>query len=106
MLVEMLPKPKLHKHRARNNPRPTASDICRYCQTPFASTHECFGGPNRQLSIKHKLQVKLCHTCHQEITDNIRPDRVLEIKQYGQEKFEESHSRAEFMDLFKVRSYL
>ena len=103
----MYPKPKFKRRvpRARNNPKPTADDICRYCGKPYAQTHECFGGKNRQLSIRYGLQVKLCNSCHRDITENKRLDRVREIKQYGQRLFEQSYGREEFIRIFK-RNYL
>lgn len=97
MFVQPIPRPKLHKHRAKNNPKPTADDICMFCSRPYAQTHECFGGKNRQLSIRYGLQVKLCDTCHREITDEKRAGRVLKIKQIGQRKFEEQYGHEEYM---------
>jgi hypothetical protein len=96
---------KAHKHPPRN-PVPTAEDFCIYCGAPYAQTHEIFGGPNRQLSIEHKLQVRLCNFCHSKITDNKWPERVKELKRTGQAKFERAHTRQEFMDIFKVGNYL
>lgn len=102
----MFAKPVNKPHRPKNNKKPTINDLCRYDGVAYAQTHECFGGnPRRQLSIKYGLQVKLCDTCHREITDNIRLDRVREIKEWGQRKFEAGHSREEFIQLFG-RNYL
>ena len=106
MNVQQYPKPTHKRRRAKNNPKPTAEDFCMYCGTPYAQTHEIFGGANRQLSIEHELQVRLCNTCHNKITNNKWPDRVKKLKRIGQSKFEQSHTRQEFMDIFKVGNYL
>jgi hypothetical protein len=105
MMVQPIPKPT-HKHKAqKRNPVPTAEDYCMYCGTSYAQTHEIFGGPNRQLSIKYKLQVRLCNTCHRNITDNVWLDRVNKLKRMGQAKFEARYSREEFIRIFK-KNYL
>ena len=105
----MIQKPK-HKRRvpkAKNNPVPTEIEQCFFCDRwGYMQTHECIGGNGRrQLSIRYGLQVKLCDTCHREITDNVRLDRVQELKQWGQRKFEQEHSRDDFLKLFG-RNYL
>jgi hypothetical protein len=105
--IQQFAKPKIKKHRPKNNPKPTADDICMITGKIFAETHEIFYGPNRQLSIRYGLQVKLSqeyHTGPKGPHHNREFD--LELKRIGQAKFEQSHSRAEFMEIFKVGSYL
>lgn len=104
----MYPKPKFKRRVpcARNNPKPTADDICRYCGKNFASLHEVFEGTGRrQLSIKYGLQVRLCHTCHHDIQTHPLQGRDLELKKEFQAKFEQTNSREEFRRLFG-KSYL
>ena len=96
------PKPQ-HKRRkrAKNNPKPTAEDFCIYCGTPYAQTHEVFeGNGRRQLSIIHKLQVKVCNDCHRDIQTHPLTGRDLELKKEYQAEFEKTHSREEFRRLF------
>jgi hypothetical protein len=102
------PKPKYHKQqKAKNNPMPTAEDICRWHQTPYAQTHEVYeGNGRRQLSIKYKMQVKVCDACHRDIQLHPLQGRDLELKQEFQRKFEAAgNSRKFFRKLFSV-SYL
>jgi hypothetical protein len=106
--LNAVPKPKHKKQkRAVNNPKPTAEDICRYCGTPYASTHEVYeGSGRRQISIKYGMQVKLCIICHKDIQEHPLQGRDLELKQEFQRKFEaEGNSRELFRKLFSV-SYL
>lgn len=48
----------------KRNPIPTADDICEVCGKPYAELHEVFEGPNRQHSIEHGLQIRLCAEHH------------------------------------------
>ena len=103
-----VPKPNYKKQgRAKRNPLPTAEDYCRYCGTPYASTHEVYEGTGRrQISIKYKMQVKLCPICHEDIQTHPLQGRDLELKQEFQRKFEaDRHSRDEFIKLF-IFNYL
>jgi hypothetical protein len=103
-----IPKPK-HKKQKRvvNNSRPTAEDYCTVCGKPYASTHEVYEGTGRrQISIRYKMQVKLCMKCHEDIQTHPLQGRDLELKQEFQRKFEaEGNSRELFRRLFSV-SYL
>jgi hypothetical protein len=106
--INPVPKPKKGKHkRAKNNPMPTAEDYCYYCGAPYASTHEVYeGSGRRQVSIKYKMQVKLCIICHKDVQEHPLQGRDLELKQEFQRKFEaEGHSRELFRKLF-ITSYL
>lgn len=106
-MLNAVPKPK-HKgrSRAKNNPLPTIDDICKYHQTPYAETHEVFyGRGKRQLSIKYKMQEKLCDKCHDEVHDNPNQGKDLELKQEFQLKFQEQYSYEKFMSIFE-RNYL
>lgn len=99
----MFPKHKLKKHRAKNNPKPTIDDICRYCLQPYAQTHEVFEGTGRrQLSIKYKMQVKLCNGCHEDIQTHPLQGRDLELKKEFQAIFEKEHGHEFYMKCFMV----
>jgi hypothetical protein len=106
----MYPKPKHHKQqKAKNNPKPTAEDICTYpgCGRGYAHLHEIFYGTGkRQLSIKYKMQTRLCYE-HHEGPDGPHQSREfdLQLKREAQAKFEQEHSREEFRKLFG-KSYL
>ena len=70
--------------------------------------HHIFGGnPNRQLSDDCGLVVELCSKHHRTGKTAVHNDceRNLELKQYGQRKYEELCSHDEFMEIFK-RNYL
>jgi len=108
MKIQQYPKPsKKRRKRAKNNPKPTAEDFCMITGKPYAETHEIFYGPNRQLSIRYGLQVKLSQEYHTGANGpHKNRDFDLELKRMGQEKFEQTNTRQEFMDIFKVGSYL
>jgi hypothetical protein len=101
--VQPIPKPKRKKHRAKNNPKPTADDICRYCSSIFASTHEVFEGTGRrQLSIKYKMQVKVCDMCHKDIQSHPLTGRDMALKKEYQAIFEAQHGHDLYMKCFMV----
>lgn len=101
-MINAVPKPNYKKKgRAKRNPLPTAEDYCRYCGTPYAQTHEVYeGNGRRQLSIKYGMQVKVCNECHRDIQLHPLQGRDLELKQEFQGKFEETHSREDFVRIF------
>ena len=70
------------------------------------SHHIFFGTANRKLSEKYGLKVWLCHEHHRGNT-GVHQDRVLDvaIKKVAQRKFEETHSRLDFINIFG-KSYL
>lgn len=104
----MFTKPKYKRRvtKAKRNPTPTINDCCRYCGKPYASTHEVFEGTGRrQLSIKYKMQVKLCLECHEEIQTHPLQGRDLELKQEFQAKFEQQYGHDFYMKCF-MSNYL
>jgi hypothetical protein len=109
-MINPVPKPKLRKQkRAVNNSRPTADDICEVCGKPYAALHEIFfGRGKRQLSIKYRLQKRLCYE-HHNMPGGMNPhfNKAIddEYKREGQRKYEETHSREDFLRLFG-RNYL
>lgn len=107
MLVQPIPKPKLCKHRAKNNPRPTASRICAVCGRPYAERHEIFFGTGqRQLSIKYGLQIDLCAEHHRG-ADGPHHNREINLKykREAQTKFEAKYGHEKFIEVFG-RNYL
>jgi hypothetical protein len=104
----MFPKPKFSRWRPKNNPKPTINDTCQYpgCGQPYAQRHEVFFGNRRQLSIEYGLQKRLCHEHHQgPLGPHKNREYDLELKREAQTRFEQEHSRDEFMRLFG-RNYL
>ena len=70
--------------------------------------HHIFGGnANRRISDKHGFTCWLCGNHHNLTDDGIHFNRELDtmVKKACQRKFEETHSRSEFMSLIG-RNYL
>lgn len=69
--------------------------------------HHIFGGANRNLSEKQGLKVWLCQAHHNTapLGVHFNYDNMKWLRERGQMKFEETHSREEFRRLFS-RSYL
>ena len=69
--------------------------------------HHIFGGPNRQLSEEEGLKVYLCISHHiigpEAVHNNIENMRYLQRE--GQQVFEKTHTRQEFIEKFG-RNYL
>ena len=99
----MFNKPKLKKHRAKNNPKPTIKDRCVLCDKPYAQLHEIYFGKNRQVSIEYGLQVRVCDVHHRLIHKDTMMDACF--KRDCQKEFEKTHTREEFMRLIG-RNYL
>lgn len=81
---------------------------CFICQTDYGleEHHIFFGQKNRNQSERYGLKVWLCCKHHRGKTSphkNIKVD--LYLKQIAQTQFEQSHTRAEFMDIIG-RNYL
>lgn len=81
-------------------------NVCYFCHGMATDKHEVFcGTANRQKSKNHGLVVGLCRM-HHDIVHHFPKgecNRILHIE--GQLKYEESHSREEFIKEFG-RSYL
>ena len=109
MMVQTFPKPKIYKQRrAKNNPKPTINDICIQCGRPFAETHEVFyGRGKRQLSIKYKMQAKLCCMCHKDAPYSVHKNKEMDLilKRKYQRIFEKQYGHEKFMEVFG-RNYL
>lgn len=57
-----------------------------------------FGTSNRKNSEKYGLKVWLCHFHHRGV--HMNRDSALELIRIAQSKFEETHTREEFMAIF------
>lgn len=71
-------------------------------------SHHCMGGNNRKWSEKYGLKVWLCgNRCHRNGKQSAHQnsDVALKLKQDAQRKFEETHTREEFREIFG-KSYL
>lgn len=80
---------------------------CYLCgSTQWIEVHHVFSGPYRKASEKYGMTVDLCATCHRGprgVHQNAEANRRL--KAWFQGKFEETHSRAEFREIFG-KSYI
>lgn len=71
-------------------------------------SHHCIGASNRNYSEKYGLKVWLCgERCHRNGKNAAHRcrDTDLMLKRIAQEKFEENHSREDFINIFG-RNYL
>lgn len=79
---------------------------CYYCgrSNGKLDRHEIFFGSNRDNSKRHGMWVTLCRDCH---TKAHQGDGELNhyLKRKGQEKYEQTHTREEFVRIFG-RNYL
>lgn len=66
--------------------------------------HHCFHGSRRKLADKHGCWVWLRHDLHMELHDRNKALDLM-IERACQQRFEELHSRDEFMRIFG-KSYL
>lgn len=93
----------------RRNPKPTESDVCAVCGRPYAALHEVFyGTANRRISQQYGFQERLCPIHHNEPGfPNPHHDREVDLalKRKHQARFEQTHTREEFVKLIG-RSYL
>lgn len=69
--------------------------------------HHIYGGPNRKISEKNGFYIYLVPEYHNMSNKGIHFDKEfdLEVKQMCQRKYEETHTREEFMNLIG-RNYL
>jgi len=79
--------------------------VCYFCHSQRNLTvHHCLQGPNRKNAEKYGLKVYLCFDCHYSV-HNIDDSKVMELRRVAQSKFEETHTREEFMQVFH-KNYL
>jgi len=70
---------------------------CYVCGKRKVHIHEVFGGRNRQVSMKNGFCVPVCFECHCKTESDMEFDKGL--KRECQMKFEEIHSRSEFLEI-------
>lgn len=78
-------------------------DRCFFCgKTAPLERHHVFGGSYRKKSDKCGFVVYLCHWCHNEPPDGVHfnKDRRNYLKRIFQAKYEETHTREEFIAEF------
>lgn len=85
---------------------------CYVCKSLYVEDHHIYFGPNRKISEKHGFKVWLCNLHHTgSISGNSKNavhfnrDMNLRLKKECQRKYEEEHTRDEFIKLIG-RSYL
>lgn len=79
------------------------TEECFICKTTYSlETHHIMNGPYKKASEKYGLLVKVCTNCHTMAPDSIHRDSKMmkKLKMFGQEYFEQSHSREEFIKEF------
>lgn len=83
-------------------------DRCYLCQMAVGTQdHHIFGAANRKHSEEDGLKVRVCAKCHDKIHFSPKDGGKtnLELHKAGQAKYEETHSREEFMKRYG-RNYL
>ena len=81
---------------------------CWVCGTTLnLHTHHIFYGPNRKNSERLGLKIYLCARHHNMSNEGVHFDSELDdkIKIMAQKKFEETHTREEFMSIMG-RNYI
>ena len=92
------------KKQVKYSPSLFSGQDDKYCfvcgSTQYVQRHEIFFGAYRNKSKEYGLWLNLCSSCHDKT--HFAKDHSLDIKlkQLGQAKFEETHTREEFMSLF------
>ena len=78
-------------------------DQCFICQKSPVDIHEIYGGAKRRTSMKNGFCIPLCRQHHYFATNFKWLSDIYKIK--CQRKFEETHSRKEFIEIIG-RNYL
>ena len=76
---------------------------CYLCGRNASEIHEIYSAGSRKQSMLHNFTIPICRECHQHITLNYYDN--LQLKQVCQKKFEETHTREEFMQIIR-KNYL
>lgn len=103
------PKPKHKKKRKKHGKSifPQAAGTCYLCMRQgdysrkYTEVHHIFDGPNRHISEEQGLTVRLCLKHHREGKDAVHNNagNMRILQRDAQEKYEQTHSREEFMSL-------
>lgn len=81
---------------------------CFFCgSVRWLEEHHIFGGANRRISERNGFKVWLCHRDHNEPPNGVHfnKQRADKLKAHCQRKFEETHTREEFISLIG-RNYI
>jgi len=98
-----VPKPPKGKKKRAVINRPTIEKKCYITgATTGLHKHHIFGGANRKLSEQYGLYVYLIPRLHNMSDEGVHFNREfdLQLKREGQRKFEETHSREDFVSIF------
>ena len=76
---------------------------CAICKKEQVDIHEIYSSGSRKQSMIYGFCCPLCRQCHQHITLNYQDN--LRLKQICQKKYEETHTREEFIAIIH-KSYL
>lgn len=105
-MITSYPKPpKTKKSRHISNRRPPEGSTCRLCGSVRGLCyHEVFAGSaNRRVSQLNGFQEIVCDDCHKIVQYNAAI--AYRLKQEHQRRYEEDHTREEFIVLIG-KSYL
>lgn len=86
----------------------TSKGQCYLCHAHTQTQdHHIFGGANRKNSEKYGLKVYLCPLCHNVGKGAVHnnAEKMLRLRRIGQQAFEQTRTREEFMRIFG-RNYL
>lgn len=104
MCFECVQKMKKHLHENQRYSILTENlESCIICGCKKQHIHEIFYGKNRQNSIDNGFCIPLCFDCHMKIHNHYELD--LYWKRIVQSKYEEGHSREDFMNIIH-KNYL
>lgn len=79
---------------------------CYVCGRPYPNLHHMMNGANKKKAEQYGLILPLCinhHTGAEGV--HTKPEKMLACRQMAQKKFEEEHTREEWIKLFN-KSYL
>lgn len=96
-------KKTTHKHSKKERERFSIIypplDKCVICGLNSIHKHEIIYGKNRMNSIKYGFVISLCNEHHKLIHKDMKLN--LHYRKLCQKEFEKTHSRDEFIDIFK-----
>lgn len=93
--IKKISRKQAKKERNRYSILTDNLDRCFICGAAKCDFHEVFGGMNRSKSMEHGLVIPICRGEH----SNIRNYEDW-LHRIGQKKFEETHTREEFIKEF------
>lgn len=79
---------------------------CYVCGRPYPNLHHMMNGANKKKAEQYGLIIPLCinhHTGAEGV--HTKPEKMLACRQMAQRKFEEEHTRDEWVKIFS-KSYL